>query len=132
MKSSISIALIVCGTFLILSPAAIKILQDQQVIGILREQPITFSVGQSMGPLFSIACMTIGSAMIGVTTYVSVRIAVDSRARNDFSVAEAIAPTASAQIPVAIPITVAILLLPFWIPLKIVRTLWQPKLATVS
>ena len=87
MKPSISIALIVCGTFLVLSPAAFKILQDQQVIGILRERPgfNTISVGQSMGPLFSIACMTIGSAMIGVTTYVSVRSAVDSRARNDLS-----------------------------------------------
>ena len=80
MKPSISIALIVCGTFLILSPAAIKILQDQQVISILRERSTTGPVGTSMGPVFSIACMTIGSAMIGVTTYLSVRTAVDSRA----------------------------------------------------
>ena len=84
MKPSIAIALIICGTLLVLSPAVIDLLQQQQVMSTLQARPDfeTVTAGKPMSQSFTVACMAIGTAMIAISTYLSVRFPTVAQSRH--------------------------------------------------
>jgi hypothetical protein len=61
---------------LLLSPALIDLLQHQQVVSTLKARPDFNNVtaGEPMHPIFSFACMAIGVSMVGIATYMPVRL----------------------------------------------------------
>jgi ABC-type phosphate transport system auxiliary subunit len=78
MKTEISIALIICGTILIIAPPASDYLYRQDVKQVLIEKPdattVTFS-GDVMSEEYRIACWMVGTGMIVVTVIASIAAA---------------------------------------------------------
>ncbi len=81
MKPSVAITLIICGTLLVLSPAIVELLQQQQVMSTLHERPDfdRVTAGKAMSSYFTITCMAIGAVMIAFPAYLSIRCPVTTQ-----------------------------------------------------
>jgi hypothetical protein len=75
LESPIAVTLIVCGTLLILFPVTFDFLHQQQVMSTLQSRPDfrDVSCGRRMSDVYTVACVAIGAAMIGVSIVLSLR-----------------------------------------------------------
>ncbi len=76
MKFGIAIALIVCGTVLVITPAAYDYMLVRNVSNVLlsRTDMTTVSSGEPLSSIYRFVCWAFGAIMIGVAIVRSLRI----------------------------------------------------------
>ena len=76
MKTGIAIALIVCGTFLVVTPAVHDYLLVRSLSGVLlsRTDLLSVNVGEPMSSAYRFVCWALGAAMIGIAVVRSLRM----------------------------------------------------------
>ena len=76
MRMEIAIALIVCGTALVLAPPASDYLRNEQSVRLLEKSGANqVQVGTPMSEEYRIACWVAGAAMIAISVISSLRAA---------------------------------------------------------
>ena len=76
MKPSVAIALIMCGTLLIMTPAAYNYLLFRNITDVLqsRTDMINYTSGQLMSTAYQVVCWISGALMLGVAIVQSLRL----------------------------------------------------------
>jgi hypothetical protein len=76
MKSGIAIALIICGTLLVITPAAYDYMLARNVSNVLlsRTDMRSVSGGEPLSSTYTFVCWAFGAIMIGVAIVRSLRI----------------------------------------------------------